>query len=337
MPEIDVTIVVCTYNRADLLRGALESLAALRTLGRWRYEIVVVDNASTDDTSRVIEAASRRGAVPVRGVREPRKGVSCARNCGIRAARGRWIAFFDDDQIADPCWLLELLGTAERMGVRCVGGAVSLLMSESALVQLPTVCRHLLGESAALTAPRRFSRKLTAMTGNLLIHRTVFDEIGLFDETLREAGEDTDLSRRMQAAGIIGWFVPAAIVQHVVPPYRLEESYFRWTSLRNGMHLAQRECQQLGGVTFALVLAARLAKVVMQHFPGLAWGRLTRSRKHRLSARCQFWRLEGYVRLAFSRMSPHWFAQDRFLSTVDFRAERALFACGPAAAQVREE
>ncbi len=60
MPEVDVTIVVCTYNRADLLRGALESLAALRTFGRWRYEIVVVDNASTDDTSRVIEAASRR-------------------------------------------------------------------------------------------------------------------------------------------------------------------------------------------------------------------------------------------------------------------------------------
>jgi len=329
MPDVDVTIVVCTYNRADLLRNALESLAALQTFGRWRYEIVVVDNASTDDTSRVIEAAVRRAAVPVRGVREPSKGVACARNCGIRAARGRWIAFCDDDEIANPCWLSELLGTAERLGVRCVGGAIHLLLPESVLAGLPTVCRRLLGESAAATASRRLSRKLTAVTGNLLIHRTVFDEIGLFDETLREAGEDTDLSRRMQAAGIAGWFIPAATVQHVVPPYRLEENYFRWTSLRNGMHLAQREHQQLGRAAFALVLAARSARAVLQYLTALAWGRIRRSPQRRLGARCHLWRSEGYVRAALRWLAPGVFGQQSFFASMDFRSERQTFLAAP--------
>ena len=333
MNTIDVSIVVCTYNRAELLRGALASLTALRTDGRWNYEIVVVNNASTDDTAEVIEQTSQHAAIPVRGVYESRKGIACARNCGIREARGRWIAFFDDDQIADVDWLLELVDMAERKAVRCVGGAVRLQMSAVACAGLPRVCRSLLGESAPIDAPTRFCRKLAPGTGSLLIHRTVFDEIGLFDETLREAGEDTDLNRRMQAAKIDGWFNPAAIVYHAVPAYRLAEDYFRWTSLRNGMHLARRERGQLSPAVFWMVLAARLLKITAEESVGLVWGRLSGSRRRWLGARCQFWRAEGYLRFALASAAPRWFSQDSFLSRVDFRAEREIFAHGQEACQ----
>ena len=72
-----VSVVVCTYNRAALLRGALASLAKLRTGDRFRYEIVVVDNGSTDETSRVIQEAAESTAIPLRGMHEAaaRRGV----------------------------------------------------------------------------------------------------------------------------------------------------------------------------------------------------------------------------------------------------------------------
>src|SRR2546421_689464 len=106
---LDVSVVVCTYNRAALLRDALASLGVLQTDGRFRYEILVVDNASSDETPAVIEEEAARSPVPMRGVREARPGVACARNRGVQETAAPWIAFFDDDQIADPGWLAELL------------------------------------------------------------------------------------------------------------------------------------------------------------------------------------------------------------------------------------
>jgi len=328
MTQPDVTVVVCTYNRAELLRGALASLLELRTAGWFRYEIVVVDNGSTDETSRVIEDAARDTTVPLRSVYEPRAGVSCARNAGVRSARGGWIAFFDDDQIAERDWLLELLGAARRTGARCVGGAVRLALEDEVVRELPPVCRALLGELVASARPRRFSRKASAGTGNLLVHRTVFEQVGLFDETLGEAGEDTDVMRRVRAAGIDGWFAPTAVVRHVVPRYRLGDEYFRWSSLRNGMHVARRDVSDWGRGVFPLVLAARVGQVILRFLPRWLLGRLLRSRRMCLEGRCLLWRAEGYFRLVLNWLGPLRLARSDFVSQMDFRAERELFAKG---------
>ena len=101
MTTPDISTIVCTYNRADMLRSALASLYDLATDGEFTYEIVVIDNASTDATPAAIAAAAAESSAPLRGVHEPQKGVVAARNRGIREARGRWIAFFDDDQLAE--------------------------------------------------------------------------------------------------------------------------------------------------------------------------------------------------------------------------------------------
>src|SRR5690349_14582285 len=100
-----ITIVVCTYNRSAMLRDALRSLYDLRTAGEFTYEVLVVDNNSPDDTPAAIEQCSRESRALLRGVRETKPGVAAARNRGVREAHGEWIAFFDDDQIADADWL----------------------------------------------------------------------------------------------------------------------------------------------------------------------------------------------------------------------------------------
>src|SRR5262245_56043964 len=119
-----VSIVVCTHNRADNLRAAVASLYDLATRGRFDYEIVVVDNASTDDTPAVVAEADCLSPHRVRYVFEGRKGISPARNRGVREAAGSWIAFFDDDQLAEPQWLAELWDLAEAKQVDGVGGRV---------------------------------------------------------------------------------------------------------------------------------------------------------------------------------------------------------------------
>ncbi|MBN1851698.1 MAG: glycosyltransferase family 2 protein [Pirellulales bacterium] len=328
MIDIDVSIVVCTYNRAKLLRSALESLTKLHVGSQLRYEIVVVDNGSTDDTGRVIEEAARQTTVPVCGIHEPCAGVACARNCGIRVARGAWIAFFDDDQVAEPDWLLELFTMAKRKAARCVGGPVRLVLPETVLHELPRLCRRLLGESATVREPRKFDRKLSAGTGNLLVHRSIFEEVGLFDESLHEAGEDADFTRRIRAAGIDGWFAPSAVVHHAVPGYRLSDSYFRWTSTRIGMHIARHECAEWGRGGFWIIAAARFGQAALLHLPSWLGGHLLRSRAALLKGRCLLWRAQGYFRYIFSHRVRSHSIQNHAMSPWNFRMERKLFPEG---------
>src|SRR5688500_4978258 len=112
-----ISVVVCTYNRAGMLADALASLAAQQMDGRFEYEVLVVDNASTDETPAIIANAAQAADGLIRGVREPMQGIVPARNCGLREARGQWIAFFNDDQIAELNWLAELFAMAGRKQV----------------------------------------------------------------------------------------------------------------------------------------------------------------------------------------------------------------------------
>ena len=175
----DISIVVCTHNRAAMLRGALASLYDLVTDG-FTYEVVVIDNGSTDETQKTIATAAGESQHPLRGVYEAEKGIVPARNRGIREARGRWIAFFDDDQLADSRWLVELHRGAMMKQCRVVGGSVHLTFPHSCTRRLDPTVRMLLGEARHGDQPLPYSGRLTPGCGNFMIQRPVFDEVGVF-------------------------------------------------------------------------------------------------------------------------------------------------------------
>ncbi len=328
----DITVVVCTYNRADLLRSAVDSLLQLETDGRFTYEILVVDNASTDGTPGVITEAARGAPVPVRGVREPVQGVAAARNRGVRESAGRWVAFFDDDQTADPRWLAELMAFATEKDTPCVGGANRLLLPADAPHGLAPVCRWMLGETIGGGEPCPAVGRLAPGAGNLLIRRDLFDRVGLFDAARKTAGEDGELFRRVEAAGMVAWYTPRAVMYHAVPGYRARPGYLRWKSLGCGRLRAEQDRQQ-GAARVAAMAIARLTHAALVAAPRAAWSLAVGRPGAALGDACLAWRAWGYARTALTLLAPRAFPQRAFLERLEHRSERLLFAepvAGPA-------
>ena len=103
-----ITVILCTYNRCTILAKALNSVAASRLPESIEWEVLVVDNNSSDRTREVVEDYCRRFPGRFRYLFEPQQGLSYARNAGIREGRGYVLAFMDDDVTVEPEWLQNL-------------------------------------------------------------------------------------------------------------------------------------------------------------------------------------------------------------------------------------
>lgn len=282
----DITVVVCTHNRADSLRQALASLCDLETGGRFTYEVLVVDNASPDHTAEVIQSAAQESKAPLRGVHEPQKGIVAARNRGVLEAAGKWIAFFDDDQLADRRWLCALHAAAERHQVRSVGGAVHLQLPTDCDRKIAPLVRTLLGESRWSDVTTPYTRSTSPGAGNWLMERSLAIEVGKFQAANQGRNEDSDLYRRICLAGESSWFVPAAIVHHVITPDRLQEAYLLRLASIIGQFVAQRELSLDGRVKFVGIWLLKGLRAALVYFPRWLAVRLLGRQEKELEQRC---------------------------------------------------
>ena len=314
--KIDTSIVVATCSRVGLLRGALESLLAQAREGAPRFEIVVVDDGSTDETPGLLSEMEAAAQVPFRVVCGTRSGVAAARNLGCSVARGTWLASFDDDQVALPGWLAGLRGLAKSTGAACVGGALELALPEGFDAgALGSRARRVLGEHLPGEAERRYRTGEFPATNNVLIRADVFRELGGYDTSFAEGGEDKDFFERAEAAGHELWFQPQARALHVTPALRLERRNLRWTSLRLGasdVRLAQRKSAYLGPLRLALV---RLATLLLRD----VWGLTASGGARRRDVWCSVWYTQGVLRSLGPMLFPG-VVRSEFLGAMDFRA-----------------
>jgi glycosyltransferase involved in cell wall biosynthesis len=211
---------------------ALESLVS-QSLEKPAYEILIVDNASTDDTRRVIEEFQKKHSTPtIRYLYEARQGLAYARNTGWSNARGRYVAFIDDDCSASLQWLQELLNGFEqvRPDPWSVGGPILPAYDQAK----PDWFRDNY-ETDTWGEQPRWLKKGESFTGcNMALQRDVLDRFGGFDVDLGMNGqrmalaEDTRLFRRMWAAegdGGIFYYAPRAIMYHTIDPYKMTVAY----------------------------------------------------------------------------------------------------------------
>ena len=232
---IDVTVIVVTHNRAAMLRETLTALSKLSRRPSW--ELLVVDNASTDATHHVVDAAARRFPVRLRYQHEPIPGKYAALNNAVRGARGAFIAATDDDAFPREDWLDRALDGLQRFGCGFVGGPVFPVWGGAPPAWLERQS-SLVGKVLALTdygrAPREYGAGIAWPLGvNVAYRREVFERAGFFDGTLgRVAGTlrsqaQREWHLRARAAGIRGFYLPDMIVRHAVPRERLTKRYFR--------------------------------------------------------------------------------------------------------------
>jgi glycosyltransferase involved in cell wall biosynthesis len=196
LPELSVIVPV--RNGARSLPRLLQSLEA-QTLDASRFEVIVVDNDSSDGTGDLARAAG------FRVVREPIANRSRARNAGVAAAATRLYAFTDADCVAHPGWLESLLSC--KAAAPLVAGEVELRVSDrpNAIERFEALWRF--GQAS-------WVKQGWAATANLLVHAEAFDAIGGFDSTWRHIGEDVDFCVRARAAGFGLGFCAEAIVDH---------------------------------------------------------------------------------------------------------------------------
>lgn len=326
MASPDITVVVCTYNRAERLHDALNSLMHQDTEGQFSYGVVVVDDASTDATPDTVRDAAARSPMPIRYVRGSGTGIACARNKGIKESSSDWIAFFDDDQVAQPNWLNELFTCAMRTGADVAGGSLRLNLSNEKISKISNICRALLGETGGKGKPHKYGRRTFPSGGNMLVKATVFQIVGVFDELTTRGGEDTEFAVRLRRTGLKVWFTPTAIARHYVPAYRLQESYLLWLSLRFGDNFAYRDFRELGLARTMIACLARIFQAFFINFPLLLVAYLTGNKPEVIGRKCLLVRAWGYLRESLHLMSPRLFSQKTYFSRLSFRGERTAFA-----------
>jgi len=238
---MDFTVIVCTYNRSGNLPICLGELARQESVSDLEWEVLVVDNNSSDDTPQTVERLGRELPIKIRYVREAQQGLNHARNRGIMASQGTHFAFVDDDIQVDRSWLASIVDAFTLTDADAVGGRIHL----DPTIKLPrwivpgSEIAGFLGYQDYGSEPFRMDgRSKYPFGGNMSFHRRVVERIGLFDPKLGRKGEgrtrgelfkgaETDYFHRLVGAGdALIEYEPRAVVYHRVLPHQLRQRYF---------------------------------------------------------------------------------------------------------------
>jgi glucosyl-dolichyl phosphate glucuronosyltransferase len=227
------SVVIATYNRSAILAHTLDSLSGLVPNAPW--EVIVVDNNSTDDTRAVVTRAAASYPCPLRYAFEREQGRSAALNCAFGLSTGDVIVTTDDDVRVEPDWLTRIQAAFERVGCDYIGGRVVPIWEEQPPEWFPRSPGLLWGVIALLdygSQPARFDQRVP-LGVNMAMRRSAIDRAGGFNNRVgRKAGtllgqEVREWCQRAHALGLTGWYVPEVVVEHLIPRDRLKKAYFR--------------------------------------------------------------------------------------------------------------
>jgi glycosyltransferase involved in cell wall biosynthesis len=234
--SMNITVIVCTYNRCDLLAKTLDRIAAQTVPEPFKWEVLVVNNNSSDQTRELVESICVKDPARFRLVSEPQQGLSYARNTGIRNARGKILVFTDDDICVESDWLWNLtssLHSGEWAGAGgqimpvCLGVLPNWLTIDDFKTLGPFAGFDLGAVPGPLMRP--------PYGGNMAYRRETFEKYGGFRVDLGRTGtslqgrEEVEFANRLLAKGEKLRYEPAAVVRHTVPKSRMSKSYvLRW-------------------------------------------------------------------------------------------------------------
>ncbi len=231
--NIDITVSICTWNNADRLNITLNNLSKCIVPKSIKWELLIVNNNSTDDTNEIIK--NHVNQLPLRVVMEKQQGISYARNTAVNEAKGDFILFTDDD--TDPCvnWIQLYWNKFKNNPDQFYGGPIisdfekNLIINDLYWLYPSSVIGFSLGNiDRAINTDEAF------LGANWGFAKNIFNKVGGFNNQYGlnarhfsyMVGEETDLMKRMQMNGYYGYYISDAIVRHFVPEDKCGIEYF---------------------------------------------------------------------------------------------------------------
>lgn len=230
----NITVVICTWNRADFLAETLECMLHLDLPEKLNWELIVVNNNCTDHTDIIIEKF--RGKLPIRRIFEEVPGLSNARNCAVHEAQGDYIIWTDDDVTVGPNWIQSYLNSIMVHREAMVFGGLIIPDFQGNAPGWISNNLDIIGDAYARRELGRQEFRLDPQEGaipygaNFCINTNIQKEY-LFDPNYGfvagklVGGEETQVIRKILQAGEDGWWVPEAVVNHRIESFRQSERY----------------------------------------------------------------------------------------------------------------
>ena len=230
---MQLSIVICSYNRASYISDALDSLYT-QTAGLNAFEAIIVDNNSTDNTAEVFRqwsASHTNGSFTY--ITETNQGASFARNTGAAVAKGQWLCFMDDDAVATPNYVENILNHIEtKPDAVGFGGRIIPKYIPAEPKWMSYYVSSLVGNFDYAPTACAFENGKYPLESNMIVRKDVYDAIGGFNTalpgvvgTLRIGGEGKELFYKILALGHTIYYDPAICVHHVVEVKKLTSEY----------------------------------------------------------------------------------------------------------------
>lgn len=266
-----ISVIIATRNRAQLLKDALQSLFKQERDGAFDFEIIVVDNNSTDDTKEVVARCAAQFNGKLTYLFEPERGKSAAVNHGIKKAAGSVIAFTDDDVDVDKRWLINIAECFQSCRCDCVGGRVLPVyppntprwIKDNAMKLSGSIVIYDYGEE---TYP--YKKPMHEFIGaNTAFRKEVFEECGLFRNDLGVGaglmGEDVEIIDRLYKNKKALYYCGKALVWHPVDLRRMDLRHVAKWNVGLGRFCARQEKNEGQISAFGLGVPRYLFRGVM--------------------------------------------------------------------------
>ena len=250
-----LSLIIATYNRCQSLLRLLGSVVS-QSAPKEQWECVVVNNNSSDSTVEdFARFASENEGFNLRLVTEVKQGLSNARNCGIEASVGQYIAIVDDDETIEQSFVESYIEFFDSFPqAMAAGGAVRAVFESGRPRWMSHYTERMIANTLDLDiAVTLFPKNRVPAGGNMAFRREVFDSVGVFNPQLGRngaslmGGEENDLFARIRALGEPLYFVPNAAIDHYIPAEKTTDEYFDRLCYNIGLSKAMRT-EDLGGL-----------------------------------------------------------------------------------------
>lgn len=270
---MDISVIICTYNRSYHLKNVLKSLFEQVVPEGLKWEIVVVDNNSTDDTKNTVKQLTDSLNLSIEYLFESREGKSYALNTGIQKAKGQIIAFTDDDVIVDRNWIKTIYHSFKQNGCDGLCGKIYITLPEKKPHWLTKELWGFLGYLDYGDKPF-FITNEDIFGGNVAYSRKTIERTGLFNVNLGRTGnkligkEDVEYGKRVIEQGRKLLYEPALKVFHKIEPWKFKRGYFLKLHYYEGKLSAKQYDKSINRTIFGipLFIFPQFLRSIMKYF-----------------------------------------------------------------------